>query len=288
MAVGTDGGLPGGRRLRDGHTVYWWVEILAILVFYGVYSWIRNSNEGDVAEALGNAQQLIEWQRAIGINHEELLQDWAEQWRPIIIAMNYFYGSLHFVATAGVGIYLFTRWSNDYPLWRNTLAITTALALIGFVAWPLMPPRLLEPLGGIDYGFTDTLARYPTFWSFNSGAVSKVSNQFAAMPSVHVAWALWCAIVMYFHAPRRWVRVLFVLYPVVTIVAIVLTGNHYFLDAVGGAFVLAIGYGAARAVTRAGRRPPETELRSYVPAHGSREGGDGGDGHVPVRTRDRA
>ncbi len=275
----------GGRRLRDGHTIYWWVEVLAILAFYGIYTWIRNANEGDIAEAFRNAQQLIDWQRAIGINHEELLQDWAEQWRPIIISMNYFYGSLHFIATAGVAVFLFARWSNDYPLWRNTLAITTALALIGFVTWPLMPPRLLESLGGVDYGFTDTLAQYPTFWSFNSGAVSKVSNQFAAMPSVHVAWALWCAIVVYFHARRRWVRVLFVLYPVMTIVAIVLTGNHYFLDAVAGALVLAIGYVAARAITRAGRGTPKPEIESFVPA---RESTGDGDGYLPVRSRDRA
>ncbi len=279
----------GGRRLRDGHTIYWWVEILAILAFYGIYSWIRNANEGSVADAFHHAQQIIDWQRALGINHEEMLQDLAENWRPIIIFMNYFYGSLHFIVTAGVGIYLFTRCSNDYPLWRNTLAITTALALIGFVLWPLMPPRLLSPLGGVDYGFTDTLARYPTFWSFNSGAVSKVSNQFAAMPSVHVAWALWCAIVMYFHARRRWLRTLFVLYPVVTVTAIVLTGNHYFLDAAGGALVLTVGYGTARMVTRAGRGPTDPELESFVPAPELARDGDGdGQTHAHARTRDRA
>ncbi|MEZ5171777.1 MAG: phosphatase PAP2 family protein [Acidimicrobiia bacterium] len=259
MTVRTRRNLFAGRHLRDGSTIYWWVEILAILAFYLVYSAIRNANEGGQTAALHNAETLIEFQRSMGIFVEETLQDWAQSFRPLIIAMNYFYGSLHFVATAGVGIYLFRRWSDDYPLWRNTLAITTSIALLGFIFWPLMPPRLLDTLGGADYGFADTLAQYPTFWSFNSGAVAEVSNQFAAMPSVHVAWALWCAAAMFPRVQRRWVRALFVAYPVMTIIAIVLTGNHYILDAVGGAVVLAIGYGVARLITRAGRRQPAGE-----------------------------
>jgi PAP2 superfamily len=244
--------LPGGRRLRDGHSIYWWLEILAIAAFYLVYSAIRNANEGSTAEAFTHAKELIRIQEFLGINHEQVLQEWALHFKPLIIACNYFYGSLHFVVTAGVGIYLFRKWSNDWPLWRNTLAITTGLALIGFILWPLMPPRLLPD----SYGFVDTLAEYPTFWSFNSGAVSKVSNQFAAMPSVHCAWALWCTCVMVPRTRRRWVKVAFVLYPVGTVTVIVLTGNHYVLDAVGGFAVLGIGYLLARSFTRAGQGPP--------------------------------
>lgn len=243
--------LPGGRRLRDGRNLYWWVEIIAIVAFYLVYSAIRNANEGGESEAYANARQLIGWQKSLGINHEQVLQSWALHFRPLIIAMNYFYGSLHFVVTAGAGIYLFRRWSNDYAQWRNTLAISTGLALIGFVTWPLMPPRLLPE----TYGFVDTLAQYPTFWSFNSGAVREISNQYAAMPSVHCVWALWCACVMVPRVRRDWVKVLFALYPVGTVVAIVLTGNHYLLDAVGGFAVLGVGYVLARTFTRAGRGP---------------------------------
>jgi PAP2 superfamily len=247
--------LPGGRELRDGHRLYWWVEILAIVAFYMIYSAIRNANEGGTADAYANARDLISLQKTLGINHEEMLQDWALHFRPLVIAMNYFYGSLHFVVTAGVGIFLYRRWSNDYPLWRNALAVATGLALIGFITWPLMPPRLLPE----HYGFVDTLAKYPTFWSFNSGAVSKISNQYAAMPSVHCAWALWCACVAVPRVRRPWVKVLFALYPALTVTAIVLTGNHYFLDAPAGFAVLGIGYAVSRTFTRAGRgRPVQT------------------------------
>jgi hypothetical protein len=181
-----------------------------------------------------------------------MLQEWALGFKPLIIACNYFYGSLHFVLTAGVLVFLYRKFGDDYPLWRNTLAITTAIALIGFTFWPLMPPRLLPS----SFGFIDTLDKYPTFWSFNRGAVNKISNQYAAMPSVHCAWALWCAIVLVPRLKHRWAKVLAALYPVCTVTSIVLTANHFFLDAVGGFAVLGIGYLIARLVTHAGRGAP--------------------------------
>jgi hypothetical protein len=245
--------LRGGRKLSDGHTLYWWVEILAILAFYQVYSLVRNTNEGGTVQAFNNAKALIRWERHLGLYHEETLQDWALHFKPLIIACNYFYGSLHFIVTIAAGVLLFRKFSDDYPRFRNTLAITTAIALIGFITFPLMPPRLLPA----SYGFVDTLDRYPTPWSFNSGAVSEISNQYAAMPSVHVAWATWCALVFVPRVRTTWARVLAIAYPIVTVIVIVLTGNHYILDAVGGLVVLAIGWAIAARITRAGRVRPE-------------------------------
>jgi len=244
--------LAKGRRLRDGHYIYWWAEVLMVLAFYFIYSTIRNSTEGSPIEAFHHAREIIHLERILGIYHEETLQDWALHFKPLIIAGNYFYGSLHFIVTIGAAIYLFTAWSDDYPRFRNTLGIATALALIGFATYPLMPPRLLP----VSFGFVDTLAKYPTPWSFNSGAVSKISNQFAAMPSVHCAWAGWCALVLVPRVRRTWVKVLSGLYPVFTVTVIVLTANHYILDAVGGFTALAIGYFLARVFTRAGRGEP--------------------------------
>lgn len=243
--------LKGGRELQDGRHVYWWLELLMIFAFYEIYSFVRNANEGGTAQAFHNAKRLIGWERAIGIYHEELLQDWAQHFKPLIIAANYFYGSLHFVVTIGCGILLYRKFTNDYPRFRNMLGITTALALIGFTRFPLMPPRLLPA----TYGFVDTLARYPTFWSFNSGAVSKISNQFAAMPSVHVAWATWCTLVLYSRVQHRWAKVLAVLYPIGTVTVIVITANHYILDAVGGLVALGAGWILSGIFTRAGRKP---------------------------------
>jgi hypothetical protein len=253
--------LPGGRTLRDGHRIYWWGEILAVLIFYGVYSFIRNLHHGNPQEAYEHALDIIRWQKSLGIYHEQAIQAWALGSRTFIIAANYFYGSLHFIVTGGVMIYLYRRWSDDYPRWRNTVAIATALALIGFAFFPLMPPRLLTHdvyhfiPANAHYGFVDTLAKDPAFWSFNSGAVNKISNQFAAMPSVHCCWALFCACALVPRVKHVWAKVLAIVYPITTVTVIVVTANHYFLDAVAGFFVFSVGYVVARLFTRAGRGP---------------------------------
>ena len=247
--------LRGGRRLRDGHYLYWWVELLAVLVFYFVYSTIRNLHHGNAAEAFQHAQELIPLQRDLGINHEQAIQDWALGWRPLIIAANYFYGSLHFIVTGGVMIYLYRKWTDDYPLWRNTLAVATGARAHRLRAVPAHAAAAAPRFCNSSPGFVpfDTLAKDPAFWSFNSGAVNKISNQFAAMPSVHCAWALWCACALVPRLKHWWAKVLAAIYPVTTVTVIVVTANHYFLDAVGGFLVLGIGYLAARAFTRAGR-----------------------------------
>jgi hypothetical protein len=239
-----------GRLLSDGSVVYWWLEILMCLLFYFVYSAVRNANKSHPSVAFRNARTIISWEHHLGIFHEATLERWALHAKPLIIACNYYYGALHFVVTIGVAIVLFRTWSDDYPRWRNTLGVSTGLALIGFVAFPLMPPRLLPA----HYGFVDTLDKYPTIWSFDSGAVSRISNQFAAMPSVHCAWALWCACVLVPHLRHPVARAAAAMYPVLTVVVIVLTANHYFLDAVGGFMILGVGYTVARLTTRAGRR----------------------------------
>jgi hypothetical protein len=243
--------LGGGRRLRDGRTLYWWLEVGFVAAFYVIYSTIRNLNDAGRALAFEHAKQIIRLQLDLGIFHEQTIQAWALHVRPLIIGANYFYGSLHFIVTGGVMIFLYRRWTNDYPLWRNTLAIATAIALLGFAFYPLMPPRLLPS----SYHFVDTLAKDPAFWSFNSGAMNKISNQYAAMPSVHCAWALWCACILVPRLRPIWAKVLAAVYPLLTVTAIVVTANHYVLDAVAGFAVLGIGYVAARIFTRAGRGP---------------------------------
>lgn len=243
--------LPGARVLSNGAVLYWWVEVAFVAIYYAVYSAIRNLNGGSTPQARLHALWILDAERFVHLDAEHQLQQWALHFRPLIIACNYWYGSLHFVVTAGVLIWLYRSFRDDYPLWRNTLAVATGLALIGFVFFPLMPPRMLPD----HFGFVDTLAKDPTFWSFNSGAVSKISNQFAAMPSVHCAWALWCTCAIVPRVKRGWVKALAIAYPVCTVTAIVLTANHYLLDAAGGFVALGIAYAAARACTRAGRRP---------------------------------
>ncbi len=139
--------------------------------------------------------------------------------------------------TIGALVWLFRHHPPRYRRWRTTLAATTAVALIGFASFPVLPPRLLPA----HYGFVDTLARYKTIWSFDSGTMHSVSNQFAAMPSLHFAWALWVALALVPVLRHRWARALAAAYPLVTALVVIVTANHYLSDLAGGVGALAAG-----------------------------------------------
>jgi hypothetical protein len=226
-----------------------------------VYSGIRNANGVHPSHAFHHAKQIISLEHHLGIFHEATIQRWALHFKPLIITANYLYGSLHFVVTIWVGIWLYRKHSDDYPRFRNTLAVTTGLALIGFSLYPLMPPRLLH-LEHLNLGFVDTLQKYPTIWSFDSGPAARVSNQYAAMPSVHIAWATWCALALVPRMKSTRAKVLAASYPFVTLVVIVITANHYVIDAVGGLVILGIGWVVGQRITRAGRGEPISELEA--------------------------
>jgi hypothetical protein len=225
---------PTERRLR------WWREVLYIGAFYAIYSGVRNlfgSAAVGSAEAFRNARHVISVERAVGLFHEQAIQHAFLGWTAFIQFWNLFYGTFHFVVTAFCIVWLFSRFPERYVRWRTTLAVTTALALLGFAFFPLMPPRLLPT----HYRFVDTLADIGGLWSFDSGAMHKISNQYAAMPSLHFAWSTWCALVLVPTLRRWWLQALAIAYPVLTLFAIVVTGNHYWLDAAGGAVALGIG-----------------------------------------------
>ena len=234
---------PARSRLR------WWREVVCVLVFYVAYSAVRNKGVAtdSAEEAFANARTIIRLERLVGLYHEERVQQVFLHHQWFIRLCNIYYGSLHFLVTAGALVWSFRRCPRTYPRWRNTLAFTTALALIGFAFFPLMPPRLLPP----SYGYVDTLAAVGGLWSFDSGTMKAISNQYAAMPSLHFGWSLWSALVLWPASGRRWVRLLLVGYPTVTLFAIVVTANHFWLDAVGGVVALGAGYSLARL---AGRR----------------------------------
>jgi hypothetical protein len=216
--------------------------VLIIATFYVLYTAVRDlrgERPVSVFQATTNAHRVIRFERWFGLFHEANIQHWALHYRELIRLCDDYYGTIHFVAVVGVLLLLFFRYPYRFRLWRNTLAITTGLALIGFSFFPLMPPRLLPP----GYHFVDTLKVVGGLWNFSEGPVSDVSNQYAAMPSLHIGWALWCGIAIYVCARRRWVRLLGLAYPIGTLVVIVGTANHFILDAVGGVLILALAFG---------------------------------------------
>ena len=226
--------------IRPTH-LRWWKELGYIVAFYGVYSAIRNlfgSARVSPDTARDHADLIIDIERSIGTYYEETIQQWFLDDRWFIQFWNLFYGTFHFAVTAFCIVWLFRRFPERYVKYRTTLACTTALALIGFATFPLMPPRLMPA----SYGFVDTLATYGGLWSFDSGAMQKVSNQYAAMPSLHFAWSTWCAMVLVPTLRNPVLRVFAAIYPAMTLFAIVVTGNHWWLDAAGGAAILLVGW----------------------------------------------
>lgn len=238
----------------------WWAELALIGIFYAVYSAVRNqfgSASVSPKKAYDNAITIIDAEKAMGLYFEETVQGWFLGQHLFLKSWNIFYGTFHFAVTLGILLWLFLRHPTHHRLARNTLAATTLLALVGFSTYPLMPPRLLAvagPFGGADFGggqfnYIDTLANHGGLWSFDSGTMQAVSNQWAAMPSLHFGWSAWCLIIAWPKLRRPWTKVALGLYPLLTLFSIIVTANHYWLDAVGGAVVLAVGLAVGGAIT---------------------------------------
>lgn len=250
----------------------WWKEALAILAFYVIYSWIRNQFGSAAVEpdvAFRNAERVLDFQGAIGLNIEDDVQGWFVDWGWFLRFWNIFYGTLHFVVTAYALVYLYKRHPEAYPKWRSIGLGTTGLALVGFATFPLMPPRLLGSCG--EYGacvasvFVDTVEVHGGWWTFSSGPAEQISNQFAAMPSLHFAWAYWSFLVLAPRIRNRAGIVFMWAYPWLTVFAIIVTANHYWIDAVGGGVVLAVVWFAATRWYGRPDAPPEPSVTAAGP-----------------------
>jgi len=236
----------------------WWVEILILVALYYCYTATRGFADGDVAKATRTGETLVRWQNTLHLNMELSLNHWLQTVPPLAVACCYYYATLHFIVTPGVILWMHRRHGPNYSRARWTLVFTTLLCLLGFYLFPTAPPRLLP-----DAGYIDTMAKYSGYgwWSANASAaphgLGKVANLYAAMPSLHCAWAMWCGVLIALHARRQWVRVLGVLYPCATAFVVMATGNHYILDAIAGWTVLGVSALTATALTRrSGRRRP--------------------------------
>jgi hypothetical protein len=221
------------------------VEILILGSLYAIYTFARNANEASASKAFENAKLIIRWEEFFSIYREQPIHDFFLNHEWVLIASNYFYGSLHFIATIFALVWVFVKDPKRYSLVRNTIVISTLIALLGFIFFPLMPPRLLPE----SYGYIDSLAKFPTFWSFNQEEFATISNQYAAMPSVHIIWASWVVFALFPYLKNWFIKALVIMYPITTFFVIIVTSNHYFLDAVAAIIILLIAYLASRKIT---------------------------------------
>ena len=219
----------------------WWREILLIGLLYGAYELSRGIGDVDVKTAMANGREIMHLERLWHLDPEHVLNQGLHHALLLAVVASYFYSVMHYLVTPAVLVWLYRSHRAHYGRARTALAISTAMGLIGYLTLPTAPPRMLG-----HSGLRDILADTQRYgWWGNDGSVPKgwggLTNQFAAMPSLHVGWAVWCGAAIALYARHRWVRVLGVAYPVVTTLVVMATGNHYFLDAVAGAVVIAAG-----------------------------------------------
>jgi PAP2 superfamily len=232
---GGDG--PAARKPR------WWAEVLLIGVLYGAYSCGRMLATGKVDEALDHGRKIFHIEQVLHIDVEGVLNSLLTRSAVLGVSCDFAYAALHYIITPVVLVWLWRRHPGRYRLARTWLAICTVLGLIGFTLLPTAPPRLLEH----SYGFVDSMAQYASFgwWGADASAprgLGGMTNEYAAMPSLHVGWALWCGVMIWRYGRSPVLRVLGLLYPLAIAFVVMGTANHYLLDAVAGACVMAVGY----------------------------------------------
>ncbi|MGC0332273.1 hypothetical protein RKD23_005263 [Streptomyces sp. SAI-170] len=221
------------------------LELLLIRVTYAAYQQVRlaatgGSNSAGRARAEEHGEQILSLERFLhldiehAVNHAVVKIDWLREF------FDFYYTSFHFVVPLTVLGVLYWRRPVDYRWARSSLGLTTLLALVGFWLYPLAPPRLMPTLGVID-----TVHGVQDFTQPDYGTLTALTNQYAAMPSLHFGWSLWCGLAIAIVARRPWMKALGLLHPLFTVSAIVATGNHWVLDAVGGAAVVGAGFGLA-------------------------------------------
>src|SRR5688572_5794892 len=198
-------------------------EFVLLGALLALYLFLRYSMKGSISDAVGNAHRVVEVERAFGVFSESSLQSLALRSHDVIKFLNGYYLYAHFSMAALFFAWMLIRHPADYPSCRRILIVMTAIGLAIHAVYPLAPPRMLADMGFIDTGRLFGMSPY--------GDTSEgLANQFAAMPSLHFGWALLVAWGATKFSRSPWRRLL-VLHPLFTLAAIIITANHYWLDA---------------------------------------------------------
>ncbi len=212
------------------------LELALLALLYVGYSLARLLADDDPVRATDNAHGVLDLERVLHLDVEV----WANQLFTglpgLSLAASYWYSALHYLVTPVVLLWVYRRHALGYRRVRNALVGATAAGLVGFVLLPVAPPRMLP-------GYTDVLAVTSVhgWWGSDASApkgLGGLTNELAAMPSLHVGWALWCAWVVFLCTRSTWLRGAAASYAVGTVLVVVGTANHYVLDAVAGALLI--------------------------------------------------
>jgi membrane-associated phospholipid phosphatase len=226
-------------------------QIVIVSLFDIAYELSRVVATGGRGTALAHAHSVVGAERSLGVFRELSVQRFAFDSPGIVMDVaNWTYFNAQFTVTFLFLLWAYLRHTDRYWTIRNTVIAADAIGLIGYLAYPTAPPRMLPRLG-----FTDTLNGAAV--NHHSGAIASLANPYAAMPSLHTAYALIFGVSGVVLARRWWVRGIWALYPGLVVFSIVATANHFILDAVAGAAVALVAGAVTTTVlprrTRSGR-----------------------------------
>jgi hypothetical protein len=211
---------------------------------YYVYRIVRGVVDGEVATAFSHARWIINLERGLHVFFEPSVQSWTLGKGWLIHAADFTYVNAHFVITTAFLIWLYF-WRNEaFYFVRNMFMIAMGMALVLYVVFPTAPPRFLP-----EWGFTDTVSDF--FGQGASHSASVLYNPYAAMPSMHVAFALMIGVTGVRLVKLRVGRVFWAIYPFFIAFVVIVTANHFWLDAAVGAVVAGMSAYASAALARA-------------------------------------
>lgn len=218
-------------------------ELAQVLGAFLLYNLGRMLAAQELGRADTHAQEILDAERWLRLPTEASVQVWALGHDWLIDLANRYYVSVHFPLTIAVLVWLYRYRRPAYAWAKRALLVATGVALVFHVLVPVTPPRLLTSLGMVDTGHAGGMSIY------QAPVLGSMSNEYAAMPSLHVGWALLIALVLVAACDTRW-RWLWLLHPLATLFVVVSTANHYWLDGLAGS-ALVVG---ALLITRP-RRP---------------------------------
>ena len=229
-----------------------WLDALRqLLLFAGAYyayRIVRGLVDGQTALAFEHARELVNFERSLGLFFEPGLQQWALNHQWIVDAANWCYVNSHFLITTTFLIWLYLARNESYYFVRNMFMIAMGFALVLYIGYPTAPPRYLP-----EWGFTDTVSS--AVGQATANDANLLYNPYAAVPSMHVAFALMVGIPAYKIVQSRWLKALWAIYPAIVTFVVIVTANHFWMDAALGAAVA--GLSAWIATAALGRVRPE-------------------------------
>jgi hypothetical protein len=213
------------------HRPRWWLQVALIVGFATGYDEVR-ALHGDVAVAgLRHGRAVLAVDRAWHLSWAEPLNRWLSAHHTVGQTLSSYYFVMHLGMTALVLLLLWLR-SDTYRRQRNVLVVASLVGLAVYWAYPVAPPRMLA-------GFHDTVRDLlPAAYRLEAAK----ANLYAAVPSLHLAWAIWCGVALWALSGAWWVRTIAVAHPVITAVTVLATGNHYTFDLLAGAALVALAY----------------------------------------------